>query len=272
MSMTYVVQFSGGASSYCAAKRTIEKHGKENVVLLFCDTLTEDPDTYRFLNQAARHFRIMLNSIADGRDSWQVFKDERFLGNSRTDPCSRILKRELAKKWMTRFFTPQTAVKVMGYGWDEQHRHDDTTEACAPWVCESPLLEKPLIDQDQMLQIIRDDGIEPPILYSQGAPHNNCGGGCVKAGQAHWAWLLKAKPDEYVKWERNEQGLRIFLGKDVAMMKTSRGAKEIGKKNRPLTLVEFRSWVESGAYDKEDFGACSCFAAPVESGISEEDK
>lgn len=263
MAKTYVVQFSGGAASYCAAKRAISRHGKENVVLLFCDTLTEDRDTYRFLNDAARHFRIMLNTIADGRDIWQVFKDERFLGNSKIDPCSKILKRELASKWMNRHYTPENAVRILGYSWDEQHRHDETSEACAPWICESPMLERPLMDKNEMLAEIRSDGIEPPILYSKGAPHNNCGGGCVKAGQAHWAWLLKTIPEEYAKWEANEEMMRQYLQKNVSIIKTARGAKVLGLKNRPLTLKEFRGWVECGAYDKNDYGACSCFAAPA---------
>lgn len=38
--------------------------------------------------------------LADGRDIWQVFRDVKFLGNTRIDPCSRVLKRELMRKWV----------------------------------------------------------------------------------------------------------------------------------------------------------------------------
>lgn len=47
--MKHVVFFSGGACSYCTAKRVIENVGKENVVLLFTDTKIEDEDLYRFI-------------------------------------------------------------------------------------------------------------------------------------------------------------------------------------------------------------------------------
>jgi hypothetical protein len=33
--------------------------------------------------------------IADGRHPWEVYRDEKFIGNSLVDPCSRILKREI---------------------------------------------------------------------------------------------------------------------------------------------------------------------------------
>src|SRR5689334_14206991 len=44
-----VVMFSGGAGSWGAAKRTVERYGAENTRLLFTDTLIEDEDLYRFL-------------------------------------------------------------------------------------------------------------------------------------------------------------------------------------------------------------------------------
>lgn len=50
--MHHVVMFSGGAASYVAAKRVIEKYGKENVTLLFADTRTEDETLYEFVAQA----------------------------------------------------------------------------------------------------------------------------------------------------------------------------------------------------------------------------
>lgn len=45
--------FSGGAGSWGAAKRTVERHGPDDVLLLFADTLIEDEDLYRYLEEAA---------------------------------------------------------------------------------------------------------------------------------------------------------------------------------------------------------------------------
>ena len=57
--MKHVVFFSGGACSYCTAKRVIENVGKENVVLLFTDTKIEDEDLYRFIDEAAENAHIL---------------------------------------------------------------------------------------------------------------------------------------------------------------------------------------------------------------------
>lgn len=74
--MRHVVMFSGGVGSWAAAKRVVERHGAESVTLLFTDTSMEDPDLYRFLDEAAVNvFRNMppnLVWIADGRTPWQA--------------------------------------------------------------------------------------------------------------------------------------------------------------------------------------------------------
>jgi 3'-phosphoadenosine 5'-phosphosulfate sulfotransferase (PAPS reductase)/FAD synthetase len=62
--------FSGGVGSWAAARRVVEKHGTEDLVLLFADTLIEDEDTYRFLREAAANVGGQLVEIADGRTPW----------------------------------------------------------------------------------------------------------------------------------------------------------------------------------------------------------
>ena len=96
----HVVFYSGGISSWATAKRVAKKHGTKNLKMLFTDTLIEDKDLYRFLDESAENVGGELIKIADVRTPWQVFKDVRLVGNSRLDPCSRILKRELATKWV----------------------------------------------------------------------------------------------------------------------------------------------------------------------------
>src|SRR4051812_29467666 len=95
-----IVQFSGGIGSWAAAHRAVERFGAEHVRLLFADTLMEDEDLYRFLDDAQRELGCELVRIADGRTPWQVFHDVRMLGNARVDPCSLVLKRELLRKWI----------------------------------------------------------------------------------------------------------------------------------------------------------------------------
>ena len=100
------------------------------------------------------------------------------------------------------------------------------------------------------------EGIRLPRLYELGFAHNNCGGFCVKAGQGHFANLLRAMPARYAKHEALERAMRAYLGKDVSVLTDRRGD---GKK-KPLTLRDLRMRIESGAQvDAFDIGGCGCF-------------
>jgi len=80
-----IVMYSGGCLSWAAAMRTIERHGRDNVRLLFTDTRMEDEDLYRFLDESEKQLGVELVRIADGRNPWEVFKDRRMIGNTRHD-------------------------------------------------------------------------------------------------------------------------------------------------------------------------------------------
>ena len=53
MSIDRIVFYSGGKASFLAAHRVIERYGVEGVTLLFTDTMTEDSDLYRFLDESS---------------------------------------------------------------------------------------------------------------------------------------------------------------------------------------------------------------------------
>src|SRR5688572_15760444 len=118
----HVVMFSGGLGSWAAAKRVATRYGTKNLTLLFCDTLIEDEDLYRFIGEAAENVGAPLIRVADGRTPWQVYKDERFLGNARIDPCSRVLKREPAARWLNDNCAPKSTIIHLGIDWTESHR------------------------------------------------------------------------------------------------------------------------------------------------------
>ena len=84
----------------------------------------EDEDVYRFLPEAADNVGGQLVTIADGRDVWEVFFDEKMIGNTRVDICSRILKRDLARKWIENKYEPGEVIVYMGIDWTEIHRYE----------------------------------------------------------------------------------------------------------------------------------------------------
>jgi hypothetical protein len=251
-----VVLFSGGVASWASARRIADRKGTGGMVLLFTDTMTEDEDLYRFLDEAAEDIGAPLVRLADGRDIWQVFRDERFLGNSRADPCSRVLKRDLSRKWIDE--NAPDAALVIGFDWTEMHRLDRARKAWAPREVIAPMADPPYRLRAEMLADLSERGIEVPRLYRMGFEHNNCGGGCVKAGQGHFARLLSMFPARYAEWEANEQGMREHLDADVSILRD-----RTGDGSTPLTLRALRERLEDGqSVPLWDVGGCGCFESP----------
>lgn len=120
---THVVQYSGGIGSWATTWRVIAQHGPAGVVLLFADTLVEDPDLYRFLDDTAKAFGVPLVRVADGRTPFEVFRDVRFLGNSRLAPCSHHLKQKPCRAWLEANCDPADTVVYVGVDWSEKGTH-----------------------------------------------------------------------------------------------------------------------------------------------------
>jgi hypothetical protein len=259
--MHYIVNVSGGLTSFEALRRTIERHGKAAVTAVFANTRMEDRDLYRFLADQQRYFGIEIITLADGRNVFDVWRDERMITIGAAAPCSKLLKREVIDRWIAERFGASVTTRVFGYSWDEVDRMVRLEASLHPIPVWFPLAEPPYLDKCNIAADLERIGIKPPRLYDLGFEHNNCGGACVKAGQAHWAKLWRTLPDVYSRWERGEETFRAYVGKDVSILKDRRGGT-----TKPMTLAEFRGRIERGeAYDQEEWGGCGCFA-PVQQG------
>ena len=260
--MRHIVMYSGGIASWATAHRVISRG--HSPTLLFADTNLEDGDLHRFLEEGSRALTPDpdLVRIEDGREPWDVFKKERMMGNTRNDPCSKILKRKLIRKWMNAHCDPGDTTIYLGFTWDESHRFDPppgspkrgAKDYWKPWIAEAPLLDPPYVARHNILESLRSHGVDPPRLTKQGFPHNNCGGFCVKAGQAQFAKLLGTYPERYAYHEFKELQFREFIGKDVSILRDRRGSD-----TKTMTLRDFRLRVERGqSHDLFDWGGCAC--------------
>ncbi len=120
-----------------------------------------------------------------------------------------------------------------------------------------PLFDEPNLDPDQILDWMRSEGIRPPRLYEMGFTHNNCGGFCIKAGQASFARLLSKLPERYAEHEALEGYCRA-IGINGTVLRDRRGGKIT-----PMTLKTFRLRLEKKAsdFDCNDEGGCGCALA-----------
>jgi len=256
--MRYVVSYSGGVGSFCAGERIVKQFGADSVDFVFCDTLIEHPDLYRFLDESARALGVQVQGLTDGRDPWEVFADIKYIGNTRVAPCSRILKRDRFAEYLTaKGYTPDTATIVLGMDWTEEHRFTRAQTQWAPFQVLAPMCDAPYLDREAMRGRLDAYGIALPALYKLGFAHNNCGGFCVRAGQAQFALLLKHRPDFYI-W--NEQCEADLIESNPNCKPFLRQGKNADGTTRYVTLRQFREHLEaSGKFDKFDFGGCGCF-------------
>lgn len=166
--LVHAVMFSGGIGSWAAAARVRARFPEDRILAVFADTCMEDEDLYRFLPEAAASVGADLVTLRDGRTPWDVFRDERFLGNSRVDPCSKILKRQMLDRWQGENLDPASSIVYLGIDWTEEHRFRRVRERLAGWRVEAPMCEPPFISKLDMLAALRSAGIEPPRLYAMG--------------------------------------------------------------------------------------------------------
>jgi hypothetical protein len=256
--------FSGGLGSWATAKRVADQHGTDDLWLVFADVkgnnpsphAGEDEDTYRFIREAAANVGGTLVTLNEGRDIWQVFHDNRFLGNSRLANCSKFLKQQPCREWLDANCDPDDTTVYVGIDWTETHRLPAIVRNYLPFNAEAPMTEPPLLDRDAVQAMCIAEGIEIPRLYQAGFAHNNCGGFCVRAGQAQFELLLREHPDRYAYHEAQEESLRQHLDANVSILRDRSGGT-----STPLTLRRFRERIERQPelFDDLDWGGCGCF-------------
>ncbi|OHC96418.1 MAG: hypothetical protein A2792_00285 [Sphingomonadales bacterium RIFCSPHIGHO2_01_FULL_65_20] len=214
-----------------------------------------------------------LQWLVEGRDPWEVFRDNAFLGNDNVDLCSRVLKREMADKWRTanchrigELYGPPDYFAV-GIGEHEAHRFDDgqgggigPRNLADGWLYHAPLLTDPADFPSLFFAPLEQIGPKPPRLYGMGYMHNNCGGFCCRAGQAHYANRFRVQPVRFTYDALMERKLVRFLGKNVSMLTDRRGGTR-----KPMTLDEFAERLREEprrAYEYEPGeSGCGCMGA-----------
>ena len=227
--MKYIISLSGGIGSYFTLKRVLEKQDKEDVIAVFCDTLQEDGDLYRFLNDIENKFDLKIIRLSIGKTPFELAYEANF----KEDEC----------------------ILYLGIDWTETHRCEAIRKNYKPYKVEFPMCQNPLISKYEMLEELKNEGIEIPRLYKLGFSHNNCKGCCFKAGIGHFKLLLEKDRITYLEFENKEQLLRKKLNKDVSILK---------RKGKTFTLRQLRGLIENTSeqlslFECSDFGGCGCF-------------
>lgn len=255
-----IVFFSGGLSSFAVAHNLKINYPKDNIVLYFTDTLWEDEDLYRFINEASDKLELPLLTHSMGIDPVMLMIKQRIIFNSRMGNCSAILKMKVAKDFIKKGIKPKIeswrnkqyllneaftkdAVLYFGIDFTEIHRVKAIKENWLPYETEFPLI-KTFMDFDELLDRYH---IAKPRMYLKGFTHNNCKGRCVKAGKGHYKLLFNEDRETFNQIMMIEQTLSRYVGAYHQMRNESEGdywkmAQHMLKENEK----EMIKWHESG--------------------------
>jgi 3'-phosphoadenosine 5'-phosphosulfate sulfotransferase (PAPS reductase)/FAD synthetase len=251
--MKYVVSYSGGLGSFAAAHILKQQVDPADIQLAFCDTLIEDEDLYRFLDESAAKLNLPLVKLTDGRNPWEVFRDVKYQGNTRKAQCSIFLKRVQMEKYLKTFESPP--ILVLGIDLEEEHRLPRAQKNNPDYKVIAPLCERgSFMTHGQRLDLLKQYNIELPRLYKMGFAHNNCGGFCVRAGLAQFAKLRENFPERF-EWHKQQQKKLVEENPDLDHPFLR---KTINKKQHYITLEQFEK-MELEPDEKYDFGGCGCF-------------
>lgn len=198
--MKHIVSLSGGVSSAMACDRVVQRYGRENVIIWFADTLWEDMDLYRFLDDCMIRWGGEMIRHIDGRNPLQVAEEKLIIPNGFRAPCSLELKIRPFRRFLRKQKKPLTI--HFGLDWTEMHRFaapKKNYESIKGVTVDFPLMWEPLETKNYFDTIENDWGIKTPQLYKYGFSHNNCGGRCVKQGIKEWNRLRVTHPDRFAE-------------------------------------------------------------------------
>jgi len=227
--------WSGGITSSVAVKLGIDLYGKDNVRVIFIDTMNEDKDTYRFMKDCEEWYGIKIETIKHDKfesieDVWIKYKA---LNNAMGAVCSSTLKRSVRETWQKENIWKH---QIFGFDLKEAKRalgmilNHSKTKPIFPLMMYG-------LNKEDCIKIVQDAGLEVPRAYKLGYLNNNCLGkhyGCVQGGIGYWQKIARDNPEGFEKRAKLEHKLTDLKGKPVTMLKDqSQGGGLVFLKKHP---------------------------------------
>jgi len=205
------VWFSCGAASAVAAKKTIEKYGKDNTIrVINSPVLEEDSDNRRFLADIEKwlgvEIEIAINPKFPSCSIVDVFNHTPYMSGPKGAACTFQLKKQSRKIWEDKNHHDYL---VLGFTAEEKKRHD--TFALTERSNVLPVLIEEGITKFDCFRIIREAGIELPRIYAMGYPNANCIG-CVKVtSPAYWSLVREKHPEYFAERAKQSRAIKCKL-------------------------------------------------------------
>lgn len=214
--------WSGGITSAVACKVALDIYGLESCRFIMIDTCNEHPDTYRFRNDCSKWYGKDIETITgvggEYKNIQDVWRKHKSLNVATGAICSTQLKRRVREKWQE---TIDFDYQVFGFEFDKKEFNRAKSLKMNHGKAKGvyPLLMMGY-DKEDCLEIVKNAGIDIPIMYKMGFRNNNCfKTGCVQGGIGYWQKMKRDFPDKFDKMAEMEHELTNLKGEPVTMLK-----------------------------------------------------
>lgn len=259
LKIKFVASVSSGASSAIAADMILQKFPAESVDLIFADTLHEDVDNYRFLDDLEKRWKRKITRLIDGRTPEQVWDDRGLIPNDQICPCTFELKLKLIIDYVKNLQDQgYRVVMVVGYSAKDLQRRSPKAKNYPDWVNElypgrmlattmnwaakNVMVIYPARNVTDVKHVVETVwGIKLPRMYGMDFLSANCSGDCPKGGVKHWINVLEKFPDVFERraaWERKKR-------KNPKFSKYTILTKQVNKKRINYSLDDLRKDYEN---------------------------
>ena len=164
--------WSGGITSAVACKIGVDLYGKENMRIIFIDTMNEHEDTYRFMNDCAEWYGIEIETIKHDKFNSieEVWIKNKALNNATGAICSSTLKKTVREKWQK---DNTWEHQIFGFDLKESKRalgmvlNHPKTKPIFPLMMYG-------LNKEDCIKRVQEADIIVPSAYTLGYLNNNC--------------------------------------------------------------------------------------------------
>lgn len=205
------VWFSCGVASAVAAKRTVELYSKSHEIRVVNNPIAEeDSDNIRFLHDVEKWLGVKIETAVNSKyrlaSAREVWAKRKFMSGPKGAPCTLELKKKARQQWENE---NKPDFHVLGFTYDEQHRHERFISSERSNVL--PVLIDEHITKQMCFDLIKDSGIKLPRIYELGYPNANCIG-CVKAtSPTYWNHVRSTHAEVFADRSAQSRELRARL-------------------------------------------------------------
>ena len=216
--MKHIVLFSGGLSSAYVAYLVLQEQNKKDIVLLHTPTYSENHDADTFRHQVAKYLGLPIVEWGDGRNLWELIKDNNCIPGQFIPFCTQQLKQKSKEEYYKYLESlGEDFTEYVGFGLEEWRRVQRATarnEKISRKV-KFPIFEQKIPSSEVKRIITEEWGIKLPMAYED-LNHNNCIP-CFKAGKSSWRVYWAKYPEQFQKAVEIEEKIGHTVFKDKSL-------------------------------------------------------